>query len=109
MNPQIAVDSTVTAEVRDACAIGERNVLDSINPAGFSLAAVTELACLKECYPFTEAAIEPWERRCPILNDAIEALSLGRMPSLQNMWQSRYIEFFPLRGRNWNEARFYHP
>lgn len=83
---------------------------ENISPSGFSIGGIVQLACLKSMYPKRlNTQLERWRASSKVLNNAIATLESGLQPSTLNMWDVRSLEFFPIRNREWADAKIYHP
>jgi hypothetical protein len=103
------IDSGIIADLRDMAAGNDLSAIDSISPNSFSIAAVVELALIHNHCSILRSVIEKWASRCLVLNQAIVTLENGALPSSKEMWNVRWLEFFPIRGLNWSASQNYHP
>jgi len=79
-------------------------------PSGFSIGAIVELACLRSTFPkWLQNQIDRWALNACVLRTAIRTFEDGSFPGRDNMWESRYLEYFPIRGQNWTDVVHYHP
>ncbi len=106
----IPFDSNFVADLREIAAIGNCCQLSGIKPTGMTIGAAVEIACLQEAFPSPlYSIVSDWVSRSSVLKKAVEVFKLGHLPSGKDMWKTRELEFFPIRGSDWAKPAFYHP
>lgn len=104
------LDSTLAADIREIASRNEPRSLDFGAPTHYSIGGIVEVACIRSaCPPWLRAALDHWAELSPVLSNAILSFETGKLPSTADMWASRQLEFFPIRGRNWAHDVNYHP
>jgi hypothetical protein len=98
------------ADLRELLTEGDLSQIAGVNPSGFSIGAIIELACLRSAFSVEHGQfLDDWAQSSDVLQSAFGAFKMGQFPSRKDMWASRGVEFFPLRGQNWAADVNYHP
>src|SRR5208283_1358359 len=104
------LDSAFAADIRELASSDESLSLAFGSPTHVSIGGVVEVACIKSvCPAWLRTLLDRWAKSCPALNSAFLSCETGKLPSTADMWASRGLEFFPIRGKNWARDVNYHP
>ena len=106
----VHVDSSIVADLRELSHRNEFSGLEKVKPSGFSISAVVELSCIRLTGSASlRSILDGWALQSPILQHGFAALETGVVPRHTDIWASKGVEFFPIRGRDWASEQFYHP
>jgi len=104
------LDSAFAAAIRELASDNDHPSPVFGSPSQLSIGGVVELACIRSvCPSWLRTQLDQWAKSCPVLDKAILCYESGKLPSTVDMWASRGLEFFPIRGQNWAADRNYHP
>src|SRR5580704_1124191 len=104
------LNSTKVADIRDAITEGCEEPALNFSPTGISIGAAVEIACLHGyCSPGICAVIDRWATMSKVLASAIDTLEKGTKPLKTDLWETRVIDFYPIRGSDWANPIYFHP
>ena len=104
------INSAFITDLREYLSKQSDSQLENLSPSGFSIGGIVQLACLKSAYPERlNTLLKTWRTSSKALDNAIATYESGLRPSTSKMWDVRSLEFFPIRGRLWADAKIYHP
>lgn len=104
------IDSNFVADLRDIATSKDFGPLRIVTVSGLTIGAAVEIACLFPRFPTDVCRIvRGWFSQSPVLSRAAEVFITGALPSREDMWNVRGLEFFPIRGPDWANTAYYHP
>lgn len=104
------LDSECIGDLRDLAAGDDFSKVGTLSISQVTIGAVVELACMRAAlHERSRSIIDGWATSFPALDLAFRTLDHGVLPHTASMWSPRSVDFFPLRGSGWSEARNYHP
>jgi len=106
----VRIDSPTVADLRHLAEAGDSAALSRLSVSGVSIGAAVELACLYAAMPLQLRNVcDKWKASSTLLEKAFGAYESVELPSKLDMWASRALEFFPIRGPSWSDPIRYHP
>lgn len=107
---RVRLDSASLADLREVASNNDLSGIEGLSITQLTIGAVVELTCIRAAASVKlRLILDRWAKTSPTLGHAFLTLEHGALPSTSDLWTSRAVDFFPIRGPNWADDQHFHP